>query len=150
MKLGYGAAAAGVLALTATLVAQGPGPRRDGNWEVTMEIEMPGMPQRMPAMTSTQCVSKEEAADPSKMMSQGSGGASALPPDCKVSDMKTAGNTTSWSMKCDGDNAMSGTGELTYAGDTYRGAMKMNIERGGQPMAVTMTYSGKRLGDCTK
>jgi hypothetical protein len=29
--------------------------------------------------------------------------------------------------------------------------MKMNMAgRGGQPMAVTMKYTGKRLGDCTK
>ena len=38
----------------------------------------------------------------------------------------------------------------TFTGDTYTGTMKMDMARGGQPMAVTMKYNGKRLGDCTK
>jgi hypothetical protein len=53
-------------------------------------------------------------------------------------------------MKCGGDTPMSGTGEFVYAGETYTGTMKINVERGGQSMPMTLTYSGKRLGDCTK
>jgi len=53
-------------------------------------------------------------------------------------------------MRCEGDNPMTGTGEIVYSGDTYLGTMKMTTGRGGQPMAMTMKYSGKRLGDCTK
>jgi hypothetical protein len=67
-----------------------------------------------------------------------------------VSDYKTEGNKVSWSMRCEGDNPMTGTGEIVYSGDTYLGTMKMTTGRGGQPMAMTMKYSGKRLGDCTK
>ena len=73
-----------------------------------------------------------------------------LPPDCKVSDMKTEGNKTSWSMKCDGQTAMNGTGEYTFSGDTYTGQMKIETDRGGQPMAITTKYTGKRIGDCTQ
>ena len=39
------AALIGVAAVSGSLLAQGPGPRRDGNWSVTMELEVPGMPQ---------------------------------------------------------------------------------------------------------
>jgi hypothetical protein len=46
--------------------------------------------------------------------------------------------------------AASGTGEFVYTDDAYTGQMVMNVERGGQPMAMTMKYTGKRLGDCTK
>jgi hypothetical protein len=49
-------------------------------------------------------------------------------------------------MKCEGAQAMSGSGEIVYAADTYTGVMKM--DRGGQMM--TMKYTGKRLGDCTQ
>ena len=42
---------------------------------------------------------------------------------------------------------MTGTGEFVYAGDTYTGTI--NMEGGGRG-AITMKYSGKRLGDCTK
>ena len=47
------------------------GPRRDGNWEVQMQMEMPGMPPGMPPFTSTQCITPEEAKDPEKSVPQG-------------------------------------------------------------------------------
>ena len=92
----FAAALMGAAALSGSLLAQVPGPRA-GNWQVTMEINIPGMPQGMPPMTMTQCITKEQAADPSKLLPQGAG--RGLPPDCKVSDMKTEGNKTSWAMK---------------------------------------------------
>ena len=118
--------------------------RRDGKWEVKMEMEMPGMPAGMPPMTTTQCVTPEEAADPQKAVPQGRGRGN--PNDCKISDFKADGNKVSWKMKCEGAEAMSGTGEFVYAADAYTGMMKMDM--GGRSM--TMKYSGKRLGDCTK
>jgi len=42
---------------------------------------------------------------------------------------------------------VSGTGELVYSGDSYTGTMTM--EMGGRG-TMTMKYTGKRLGDCTK
>ena len=152
MKLFTAGAFALVVGVSVSLLAQGP--RRDGNWEVTVEMDMPGMPQgmTMPPMKMTQCVTPQEAADPQKSIPQrpaGRGGA-ANPNDCKISDYKTEGNKVSWAMACTGAQPMDGTGEFVYAGDAYTGTMKMNIARGGQPMAMTMKYSGKRLGDCTK
>jgi hypothetical protein len=144
---------AAMAAASVSVLAQA-GPRRDGNWEVTVEMDMPGMPQgmSMPPIKSTQCITPQDAADPSKSLPQrpaGRGGA-PNPNDCKVSDYKTEGNKVSWTMKCEGAQPMSGTGELIYGTDSYTGTMKMDMARGGQPMAMTMKYTGKRLGDCTK
>ena len=127
--------------ISASLLAQ---PRRDGRWEVKMDMEMPGMPMKIPTVTSTQCITPEEANDPQKSVPQGRGGRGNQ--DCKVSDFKQDGNKISWSMKCAGPPPTTGTGEFLYAADTYTGTMKMDT--GGQ--AMTMKYSGKRLGDCTK
>ena len=152
MKTHIAFAAVVVLAVAVTTFAQGPGPRRDGKWEVKMEMDMAGMPNmpagmQMPAFTSTQCVTPEEAKDPQKAIPQGGrGGRGPNPENCKVSDYKTDGNKVSWSMKCEGNPPMSGNGEFVYAADSYTGTMKM--DRGGQ--LVTMKYSGKRLGDCDK
>jgi uncharacterized protein DUF3617 len=131
-----------VLGLSAGALAQAP--RQDGRWEVKMEMEMAGMPARMPPMTTTQCITPEEAKDPKKAMPQAGGRGG--PENCTVSDYKVAGSKVTWTMACTGADAMTGTGEFVYAGDTYTGTMKMN--RAGQVM--TMKYSGKRLGDCTK
>ena len=131
-----------LLALSLSALAQMH--RRDGKWEVKIEMDMPGMPVNMPAMTTTQCVTPEEASDPQKAMPpQGRGGGNQ---DCKISDYKVDGNKVSWSMKCEGKQPMSGTGEFVYAADAYTGQMKMDM--GGRGMS--MKYSGKRLGDCTK
>jgi hypothetical protein len=140
MKLRSAGVIVGVLALVATLFAQGP-PRRDGRWEVKMEMQMVGM--TMPPQTLTQCVTKEEAADPQKAMPQTGRGAN--PSDCKISDYKVDGNKVTWSMTCE-QSQMSGAGEFVYTGETYAGTMKMSAR--GQDM--TMKYTGKRLGDCTK
>ena len=131
--------------LVLSIVALAQGPRRDGQWEVKMEMDMPGMPAAMPAITSTQCITPEDAKDPQKAMPQ-QGRGRGNSGDCKVSDYKIDGNKVSWAMKCEGQQQMSGTGEFTYAADTYTGVMKMDM--GGRSM--TMKYSGKRIGDCTK
>lgn len=139
--------ATALLALSIAAFAQGP--RRDGQWEVKMEMDMPGMPAGMPPMTSTQCITPEEAKDPEKavpQMGRGGRGRGRGNQDCKVSDYKMDGNKATWTMKCEGDMAMTGAGEFVYAADTYTGTIKMETGRG----AMTMKYSGKRLGDCVK
>jgi len=132
-----------LLLLVVSLPALAQGPRRDGRWEVKMEMDMPGMPAGMPPMTTTQCVTPEDAKDPQKAVPQGGRGR-GNPGDCKVSDHKVEGNKVSWSMKCEGPQPMSGTGEFIYGTDSYTGTMKMEGGRG----AMTMKYTGKRLGDC--
>ena len=134
-----------LVALSFAAFAQGP--RRDGNWEVQTQMEMAGMPAGLPPFTSTHCVTPEEANDPSKLMPQGRGrGRGRGNQDCKATDQKIEGNKVTWSMKCEGEMPMTGTGEFVYAGDTYTGTIKMDTGRG----AMTMKYSGKRLGDCVK
>ena len=140
MRLRHAACVTVVVALSVSALAQSP--RRDGRWEVMTEIEMPGMPMKMPAMKTVQCITREQAEDPQRSVPQGGG----APNNCKVSDYKVAGNKVTWSMKCEGPEAMSGTGEITYGENTLDGVMKM--ERQGQ--AMTMKYAGKRLGDCPK
>jgi hypothetical protein len=131
--------AASALIVSASMSATGDGPRRDGLWNVTIDMQMPGM--QMPPMKTTQCITKEEAADPLKSLPKANAGS-----ECTVSDYKTEGNKISWSMKCAGSRPMSGHGELVYTNDSYTGTM--TIDTAGQ--AMTMKYAGKRAGDCTK
>ena len=133
-----------VLVIAASSAALAQGPRRDGKWEITTEMDMPGMPMKMPAMTSTQCITKEQAADPQKAVPQGTPPGRGNPSDCKVSDYKSTGDKVTWTLKCEGREAMTGNGEITYAADAFKGTMTLN--RGGQ--AMTLKYSGKRVGDC--
>ena len=127
---------------SAALVAQTP-PRQDGKWQVTVEMEMPGMPMKMPPHTVTRCVTPEEAQNPDTAVPSGSPDKNN---DCKVSDYKMEGNKVTWSVACTTPQAVTGNGEIVYSGDTYEGWMKMKMQAG----EMTMKYKGKRLGDCTK
>lgn len=149
MKLVCTAAAAVVVVSSMSLSAQAP-PRRDGNWEVTVQMEMAGMPQgmTMPPMKMNQCVTPQDAADPQKLVPQQPN--QGAQNDCKVTDYKMDGNKATWKMACTTPQAMNGDGEFVYTDDAYNGTMRMNMSRNGQAMSVNMKYAAKRLGDCTK
>ena len=122
-------------ALLIPLVA-GAAPMKAGKWQLTMEMDMPGMPMKMPPMSFSKCVTKEEAENPQPPKSKQSA-------DCKVSDYKLDGNTLTWNVTCEKEN-LSGTGKITYSSESYEGTMQMKM--GEQEMSAK--YSGKRLGDC--
>jgi hypothetical protein len=144
MKLRMTAVVGAVLVLSIAAFAQNV--RRDGRWEIKMEMDMPGMPAGMPPMTTTQCITPEEAANPQKMappMGRGGRGGG----NCTVSDYKVDGNKVTYNVKCDGQQPMSGSGEFIYAADSYTGVMTMDM--GGRG-SMKMKHTGKRLGDCVK
>jgi hypothetical protein len=124
-----------------TVAAQTPkSPQKPGKWQVTLEMDMPGMPMKMKPITSEVCVTEQDLVDPQKN----------VPNDpkskCAVTDYKVKGNTVTWTVNCP-EQQMTGTGEMTYEGDTYTGHMKMTVA--GREM--TQKYTGKWLGAaCTK
>jgi hypothetical protein len=110
---------------------------KEGKWEITMKMEMPGMPMEMPPFTHTQCLTKKDFIPNSSEKDQ----------ECSAVNVKTSGNTTSWSTKCKGqDGTVSGTGTITYKGKTFTGTMK--VKQGGMEMTTRM--NGKYLGKCDK
>lgn len=103
-------------------------------WEITTKMEMPGMPFAMPATTQKVCIGKGEEKDPRK---------SSKDKDCEMTDVKTAGNKTSWKMRCTHDGeVMTGIGEQTTTANSYQGTMKMS----GKNMTMNTSYSGKHVG----
>lgn len=133
-----------VVLLSSLSLIHAQGPRRDGRWQVSVEMNMPGMPGGMPPLTVEQCVTKEEADDPTSVMPKGPGNSDGQ--DCKFSDQKIDGNAVSWSMSCTMPLEMTGSGEFTYGTDTFEGVTKMEMH--GQTM--TTKYAGTRLGECVK
>ena len=127
------------LALSWTAIAQNTSPMREGNWEVTTKMNMPGMD--MPPMKNTQCVTAAMLKDPAGAIPKGPGQG-----DCTMTNFKLSGNTATYTMTCK-TPPMTAEGEMKYAGsDAYTGTMKLNM--GGQ--AMTMVYDAKRIGDCPK
>ena len=115
-------------------LAHADGP--DDLWEVTMKMEMAGMPA-MPARTQNVC-QKKGAPDPTKVGDKDS--------DCKTTDKKQSGNKSSWNFSCTKPEPMTGSGEVTYSSDgSYQGVMKMKSDS----MDLKQTFTGKKVGSCT-
>ncbi|HEX6087132.1 MAG TPA: DUF3617 family protein [Thermoanaerobaculia bacterium] len=133
-----------VFAAVAALIAVAPAgaaenPQKPGKWKVSMQMEIPGMPIKMPPVNFEICLTEEDLKDPKK----------AVPndpkSDCKVGDYTVDGKTVTWTVDCPKQN-MKGKGEITYTDDSYSGGMDMTV--GEQQMKTK--YTGKWLGACTK
>jgi hypothetical protein len=118
----------------AVSVVTAQSPMRPGNWETTVQMEMPGM--SMPAMKTAKCVTAAQLKDPVQSVP-------STAPGCTMSNYRTEGSKVTWTMAC---KDMSGTGEMTFKGDdTYVGQINVT-----SPHAMVMKLTGKRIGDCTQ
>ena len=109
---------------------------QDGQWEITTQGDMPGMPgQARKPFTITTCLSKQD------YMPQQKG---EIPPDCKQ-DHKISGNTVTFSSVCK-DSSVSGT--YTYSGTSFEGNTQSKIKMEGKEMVINSTVKGKYLGPC--
>lgn len=107
-------------------------------WEVTTKTEMPGMPFAMPAMTHKVCIPKGGEKDPGKTSGD---------KDCQMTDVKTAGNKTTWKVRCDRNGeVMTGSGEQTTSPGAYQGKMQFSGKSGGRDVNMSSVFSGKRVG----
>ena len=131
-----------LLAFCATTTQASPN-MTPGLWEITVKSEIQGMPggMGMPATTMTQCVKPADVQDGKRTVPQ-------QDPKCEMKDYKLQGNTASWRFECKGPEAMSGSGSMTYSGNSYSGSTKMSMKQQGRVINMTQSYSGKRLGDC--
>ena len=114
---------------------------KEGQYQITSEVEMQGMPSSMPPVTSTQCITQQDFVPVDPNNSQ----------DCKIIDMQTKGNKVNWTMECSQQgNTLKATGTMTFHGDWFEGVtnMKMGPEAGN--MMITTRMKGKYIGPCKK
>jgi hypothetical protein len=131
--------------LAAPLLAQDQ--MRPGRWEVTTQVDIDGIPVKIPATTATSCVTPEQARNPAETVGDPSGRGRGNS-SCKAADQKVDGNKVTWKTVCTGANAMTGDGEMVFSGDSYTG--KMNMAMAQMPAPMTIQLTGKRVGDCEK
>lgn len=125
------AALLAVLAVPA--LAAKPGTEPGVYWDVTMEMQMMGF--SMPATTTKMCMPKAAWNQPPKA---GDGD-----DNCQITEVKRSGSSMTWKTKC--KDGTSGTGEMTYGSDSFKGTTIMNT----QGQTVRMAMKGKKVGgDC--
>lgn len=126
-----------LLAVAGSALAQSP--QKPGKWNVKMQMEIPGMPFKMPPVNIDVCLTEEDLKDPQK----------AVPNDpkakCTVNDYKVDGDTVTWTVDCPKEK-MKGNGEIKFSDTSYTGSMKMTV--GEQEMSTK--YTGTWKGECSK
>lgn len=113
---------------------------KDELWDITMKMEMAGMPFAMPPQSNRVCI--EKGNDAGLVPKNDSG-------ECTITDQKRIGNRFTFAVTCTGKDPMTGTGELVHAPDSYEGRIQMKGKSGGESFDMTQTMSGKRVGNCT-
>jgi hypothetical protein len=97
------------------------------------------MPMAMPAQTSQVCIKK------------GRKDADLVPAreECKMTDVRTSGNRTTFTMVCDGDPPMTGSGDITSTPTSTNGRITVRSTKRGEEMTMLQTFTGKKIGTCT-
>lgn len=130
----------GALLFFATAAVAAP-PMKAGKWEITTTTSMSGMPMAMtmPPRTVSRCITPD---DLKKGVSE-----AVMQPDnsCKMSDIAHQGNKYTWNIRCTGEAAGTGHGEVEYFGDHYTGQFEMSTARG---MKMTNHIQGRYIGAC--
>ena len=112
---------------------------KPGKYEITAKVEMAGVPGGMPPQTTTQCLNEQNPVPESSAGAQG----------CKITDMKTKGNTVTYTMECNQQGMKTkSTGEMTYNGDSFEGTTQTSMGPAAGGMNVTTVVKGKRISKC--
>lgn len=132
-----------VLAGTALGAAADQQQLKAGNWQLTVKISVPNLPVQMPETTNVRCLTEADVRNPQSMTpTDAMGGRSE---QCKVTNMKTVGNKTSWDIDCAG--AGTGKAEVEYVNaENFKSTVTSTI--GAQTM--TMNITGKYTGACQR
>ena len=122
------------LVLLSSPVMAGPN-MKEGKWQISSKMEMPGMPMQIPPQTFSHCLTKKDMVPRQEKPDQ----------SCKMVKNSVKGSTVSWLMECNTPQGPSTIdGKVTYKGDSFDGLIK--IRQAG--MEMTQRLSGKWVGQC--
>jgi hypothetical protein len=125
---------AGCAALVLAAGAQAQG--SDELWEVSSQMNVPGMPAGMAMGATTQrvCRDKDPKKEPASRKDM---------ENCKVTDMKESGNRFTLTMTCP-QGTMVIDNSYNAARTEYKGTMRMTSRDGD----MTMNVTGRKVGSC--
>lgn len=130
-------AVAGVCVLSVAQVAWAQG--SDDQYDVTVRMELAGVPVTMPPISQRLCVRK------------GANDGDFVPrqENCRVSDTTRTGSRLTFKIACAGSNSMTGTGDFNFGANGYNGQIRMKGKMEGQDVDMTQTIAARRVGGCT-
>lgn len=117
-------------------MAAGPN-MKEGLWQITVTMDMPGMPMQMPPQTFTHCLTKKDYVPQKEEPDK----------ECKMTRHDVKGDTVTWVMECNtSEGKVVSNGKATYKETTFDGIVK--VKQAG--MEITQKMKGKWIGECKK
>ena len=114
-------------------------PQEGSLYRVTTQVEMVGLPFKMPDQTTEVCGPRDHSSE--KMVPHDE--------NCSITDFEVEGSVSRYTLVCTGDAQLTAKGEFEQlGGDAYRGKMNMVGTSGGQSVEMNMRFEGKRIGAC--
>ena len=117
-----------------------------GSWQIMMETRVPAEPGfAPPAFQLTQCLTAEDARDPSRVLGGVSNpGASG----CNYTDKSYSGNTFTFAMTCGGGYGIKASGRIAFTANSMDGTIQSTANVAGKPVETQNKISARRLGSC--
>jgi Protein of unknown function (DUF3617) len=111
-----------------------------GEWEFTTTATSAALPAPQ-VTTQTQCVSGEDAADPTRF--SGTGAAEG----CKVTPGSRSTDAYDWTVSCPAQG-ISGEGRVRFAVNSIDSESRVTADLQGQKIEMTSRTTGRLLGPC--
>ncbi len=116
---------------------------RPGRYEYQVKMNMPGMPQAMPATTFQHCVTPKDIQDGKAFQARQDPNS-----DCRIEGMKRNGAEISYRMVCTRPQPINADVKGRMTADSMDMVMDMKMQAGGQIMQMRQQMLMKRMGDC--
>jgi hypothetical protein len=113
---------------------------QEGLWEVSVSMSIAGQPASTQPLVMRQCISHQTAQG---LIAQLNGVGA-----CNTSDLQQDEGRASWKLSCSGQVELEASGQATFMGDSFNGAMAGELGMGTQRMPFTQTFSARRVGEC--
>jgi hypothetical protein len=110
-----------------------------GQWEISSQMQMQGLPIKVPPIKQMQCITEKDLV-PKGVHQQ---------KNCAASDIKITDNQVSWSMKCQTKaGEVTGKGKVTYQKTSFTGSFQMEMPGPQGKMVMTNDLKGRYIGRC--
>ncbi len=120
------------------------GKLKPGSYKITVTHEMTGMPFVPPPTTLERCITPEDAANPGKSLAK-------QRDNCETKESKVSPGKVTFSVVChEHGGTQTGSGEISYTSDGWKGTMTIEMQnpRTGQAMKMVNHIDSVRTGDC--
>ena len=110
-----------------------------GLWKFTVQMDMPGMPYKIPPSSSEKCITDNDLTPKTDSPDQ----------SCQIKNQKISGNTITYDINCEMEGSSTkGNAKITYTGSKMTGKMDITVNPGNQKMVNNIT--GTYIGSCPK